>query len=69
MNSCVWGIGPPTTCTNLWDNNSWSKWEDLFRPIGYNGDKYDQVAFDSFKLAIYNELRASFGMAPSAILR
>jgi len=46
---CVWPIEVPPVCAKRWDEQSWRKWENCFRPKGYYGGRYDKHAWVKFK--------------------
>ena len=60
-NHCVWPTRPPPVCTDLWDTQSWERFEDGFRPAGYTGGRHDTEAWKRFdaewRVAVHDELR------------
>lgn len=51
----VWPTPAPPVSTALWTQESWMAFEDRYRPAGYTGDRFDQVAWDRYHKARMNE--------------
>lgn len=44
----VWPTKAPDGPTVYWDQESWDKFADGFRPPEYQGDRFDQAAWEAF---------------------
>ncbi|HET6494046.1 MAG TPA: hypothetical protein VFH61_01620 [Thermoleophilia bacterium] len=47
MNYAVWPV-PITPATDFWTQDDWARSDARYRPKGYEGGQYDQVAWDTF---------------------
>lgn len=47
----VWPTGVPPVCTAFWDQDSWRRFDEGFRPAGYTGGQYDEEAWAIFDAA------------------
>lgn len=43
-----WATGVPPVCTAYWDQDSWDKFAESFRPEGYEGDIRDHHAYTTW---------------------
>lgn len=64
----AWPTGVPPVPTYYWDQVSWDKWAEGFRPAGYTGGMFDLEAYRAFdeqrRLDVWNELRAGWQLPP-----
>jgi hypothetical protein len=44
----VWPTGVPPVCTAYWDQSSWDKFADSFRPEDYHGGRFDASAWAEY---------------------
>ena len=44
----VWPLAVPPVCTANWDQDSWEKYAQQFRPRDYHGGMYDKIAYDRY---------------------
>jgi hypothetical protein len=47
----VWPTPAPPVTTALWDQGSWQRFEDRYRPADYTGGRYDQEAREEYRKA------------------
>jgi len=48
---CAWPTRAPDVCTAFWDQESWDKFGESYRPKGYTGDRYDGQAYQAWRKA------------------
>ena len=53
----VWPTGAPPVCTAQWDQAAWDRFAEGFRPLGYDGDIFDEDAWTSFQLRRASRIR------------
>jgi hypothetical protein len=62
----VWPTGVPPVSTALWNQDSWNRFAEGYRPKGYKGGMFDEEAYAEFKLKTdlkaYNAMRKQFKM-------
>jgi hypothetical protein len=44
----AWPTPPPPVCTVYWDQTSWDKFAERYRPEGYAGGIYDEEAYKAW---------------------
>lgn len=56
----VWPIEAPPVCTAFWDQDSWERFEDRYRPADYTGGRYDAEAWLQFRRKTHQKNLAEF---------
>lgn len=49
MKYAVWPTPVVPVTTRLWTQEDWAVFEDRYRPAGYTGGMYDQVAWNAYQ--------------------
>ena len=56
----VWSTPAPQGPTGYWEQADYIIFEDAYRPHGYTGDRYDQVAWNNYLETRRKHLKAEF---------